>query len=257
MVKRDAAPARRKDGGLGGDVVPGRQAVRELLRTGRRRVRQVRIANGTEDSELVDEIVSLARDRGVPIRTGDRASVEREAGVEVAQGVVAIADSVSVVEIEELLSEETPFLLALDGVTDPQNLGAILRTASCAGVTGVLLPGHRSARLSPAAVKASAGGIEHLRFALVSGIPAAMRDLKRNDVWTVGLDMTGDQSIFDVAVLDQSVALVLGSEGEGISDLARKRCDVVARVPQVAGVESLNVAAAGAVAMFEVVRRRM
>ncbi len=147
-------------------------------------------------------------------------------------------------------------LLVVDGVTDPGNLGAILRTAECAGVTGVVLPRHRAARITPTVAKRAAGAIEHLRFAPVSGIPTALATLAELGVWSVGLDVTADQTIWDLPIADAPLALVLGAEGRGLSRLVRLRCDVTARIPVSGRLDALNVSAATAVALFEVLRRR-
>ena len=149
-----------------------------------------------------------------------------------------------------------PFLLALDGITDPGNFGAILRTAECAGVTGVVLPRHRSARITPTVAKAAAGAVEHLRFAVVPGMPSALRTLSSRDVWTVGLDAAGPRPLHELELSGEGVALVLGSEGRGLSRLVAQRCDVLASIPLRGTLGSLNVAAAAAVACFEISRRR-
>ena len=147
-------------------------------------------------------------------------------------------------------------LLVVDGVTDPGNLGAILRTAECAGVTGVVLPRHRAARITATVAKRAAGAIEHLRFAPVSGIPTALATLADLGVWSVGLDVTADQTIWDLPIADAPLALVLGAEGRGLSRLVRQRCDVTTRIPVSGRLDALNVSAATAVALFEVLRRR-
>ncbi len=148
------------------------------------------------------------------------------------------------------------FLVLVDGVTDPQNLGAILRSAECAGATGVVIPRHRSAHVTPAVTKAAAGAIEHLPMALVAGIPSALQDLGRLGVTTIGLDERGGTDFFDVEIGDRPVALVLGAEGAGLGPLARRRCEVLAKIPLSGEIPSLNVSAAAAVACFEVARQR-
>ena len=163
---------------------------------------------------------------------------------------------------QEPLEAATPgaapptLLLVVDGVNDPGNLGAILRTAECAGVTGVVLPRHRAARITPTVAKRAAGAIEHLRFAPVSGIPTALATLADLGVWSVGLDVTADQTIWELPIADAPLALVLGAEGRGLSRLVRRRCDVTARIPVTGRLDALNVSAATAVALFEVMRRR-
>jgi 23S rRNA (guanosine2251-2'-O)-methyltransferase len=145
----------------------------------------------------------------------------------------------------------------LDGVTDPQNLGALLRTADSAGATGLIVAKHRAAHVTPTVAKAAAGAIEYVPMAVVPGIPAALQALGAAGVWTVGLDGDATQSVFGLELATEPVALVLGAEGTGLSRLVRERCDVLASIPQRGALGSLNVAAAGAVACFEVARRRL
>jgi 23S rRNA (guanosine2251-2'-O)-methyltransferase len=237
---------------LGGAVVPGRRAVVELLRARRRRVRWVSLARGS----AADEVATLATSAGVEIRWRDPDQVRDEAGVEAAQGVVAHADALVPVPLAGLLDARDAFLVALDGVTDPQNLGAVLRSATAAGARGAVLPRRRAALLTPAAMKAAAGAAEHLPVALVGGIAGALEQAERADAWTVGLDARGETTVYDLAVADRSLMLVLGAEGSGLARLVRQRCDVVASVPMPGPTESLNVAAAAAVACFEVARQR-
>jgi 23S rRNA (guanosine2251-2'-O)-methyltransferase len=148
------------------------------------------------------------------------------------------------------------FLVVVDGVTDPQNLGALLRSAECAGVTGVVLPRHRSAHVTPTVAKVAAGAVEHVKIAVVPGVPGALQELERLGVWTVGLDERGPEPLFGLQLGDRPVALVIGAEGKGLAPLSRQRCDVLARIPLHGSIDSLNVSAAGAVAMFEVTRQR-
>lgn len=243
-------------GALGGDVVPGRRAVRELLVAGTRHVRTLFVAREREQSDLVDEIVDLAGHAGVSVRFVDRTRVARESRVESHQGVVALAAPVVPHSLDDLCRTPDPFLILLDGVTDPRNLGAILRTAEVAGATGAVLPRHRSALLTPAAVKTAAGAVEHLPMAIVAGIPGALEQAARGGVWSVGLAGDGPTSIHELPVADAPVALVLGAEGRGLSRLTRDRCDLLAHVPMHGRLDSLNVAAAAAVACFELARRR-
>jgi 23S rRNA (guanosine2251-2'-O)-methyltransferase len=149
-----------------------------------------------------------------------------------------------------------PFLLGVDGVTDPQNLGALLRSAEGAGVTGVVLPRHRAVHVTPAVTKAAAGAVEHLAIAVVAGVPAALARARDLGVWVVGLDEDGRESLFDLELATEPVLLVVGAEGPGLSRLVRRRCDVLVRIPLRGRLPSLNVATAGALALFEVSRRR-
>ena len=253
-----AKPARSRPPreSLGAEQVEGRRAVRELLEAGRRRVRTVTIADAREPSPALDELANLAAARGVRVRYVDPERLMADARTEVPQGVIAHAEPLAPASVDDLLADPTAFLVALDGVTDPQNLGAVLRTAESAGATGAVLPRHRGALLTPAAVKAAAGAVEHLAIALVSGVPHLLERASRASVWSVGLDADGDVSVFELEVADRPVVLVLGAEGRGLSRLTRKRCDLVVSIPMHGHLGSLNVAAAAAVACFEVVRRR-
>ena len=152
--------------------------------------------------------------------------------------------------------EEGAFTLACDGITDPGNLGAILRTAECAGVTGVVLPRHRAAHITPTVAKTAAGAVEHLRMVVVGGLPATMKTLSQRGIWTVGLDAGGERSIFDLPVADEPVALVVGAEGSGLSRLVRERCDTIASIPMAGVLDSLNVSNAAAISVYEITRRR-
>lgn len=240
---------------LGGTVVPGPRAVVELLRAGRRRVRSLSMARTKPDATL-EEIASRAAAASVRVRHVEPDQVTEEAGIDSAQGVVAHADPLLPVPMSTLLDDPAAFLVALDGVTDPRNLGAVLRSAVASGATGAVVPRRRSALLTPAAMKAAAGAAEHLPMTLTGGIASVLEQAGRVGVWTVGLDADGDTPIYDVAVADRPLVLVLGAEGRGLARLVRERCDVVARVPMVGPIDSLNVAAAAAVACFEVARHR-
>jgi 23S rRNA (guanosine2251-2'-O)-methyltransferase len=240
---------------LGGEQVEGRQAVRALLRAGRRRVKELWIAQGIDESAIVAEIEDLAREARVPTKSVPRGRLDAAARTDAPQGVLAHAAPLPEANFDAL-TKGTPFLVVLDGVTDPGNLGAILRSAEVAGATGAVLPRHRAVHVTPTVAKAAAGAIEYLPIAVVPGLPAALADLVDKRVWTVGLDAEGDQSVDDLTVADDSVALVLGAEGRGLSRLVRQRCDVLASIQQHGRTESLSVASAAAVACFAVARRR-
>lgn len=248
--------------GLGGEQVEGRQAVRELLLGARRRVHQVLVAE--IDEGALAELAELARQRGVPVHAVGRGRIDALAATDAPQGVVATADPVVAVDLADLLppshagpAAAAPMLVVLDEVTDPHNLGAVMRSALSAGATGMVLGRHRSAHLSPSALKAAAGAAEHLPVALVTGIPAALRTLTASGVWTVGLDAGAQASLWELPIATEAVALVLGAEGKGLSRLARERCELVVRVPMLGPLASLNVSATAALACFEVARRRV
>jgi 23S rRNA (guanosine2251-2'-O)-methyltransferase len=239
-----------------GQQVEGRRAVRELLVAKRRRVHDLWLAADAATSELLDEITALAEDQHVRIRRVPGDQVDRKARTEAPQGVVAFASPLAPASFDTLLADPDAFLVALDGVTDPQNLGAVLRSAETMGATGAVLPTHRAVGLSPAVTKSAAGALEYLPIAFVSGVPSALERATRAGVWSVGLDGRGTTSVHDLAVADQPLVLVLGAEGRGLSRLARTRCDVLASIPMHGHIESLNVGAAAAIACAEIARRR-
>ncbi|MFM7616627.1 MAG: 23S rRNA (guanosine(2251)-2'-O)-methyltransferase RlmB [Actinomycetes bacterium] len=242
--------------GLGGDQVEGVNAVRELLRAHRRPIREVLIATGRDEREGIEEIIDLAYEGGVRVREVAPAQLAALAKSEAPQGVLARAAAIEAVDPDTLLADPRAFIVALDGVTDPGNLGAVMRTAELAGATGIVIPKHRSARLSPAALKAAAGAAEWLPVAQAAGMPAFLDRARRAGVWSVGLDADGDTEIHDLPVADAPVVLVLGAEGRGLARLTRDRCELVARIDLVGHLDSLNVSAAAAVACFAVARRR-
>ncbi len=236
--------------------------MRELLLVGRRRCRDVWLVDDADPAPIVGDILELAAEARVTVRRVSRGQLDAEARSEAPQGVLAHADPLPEAELDRLCTTAgaggtNPFLVCVDGITDPQNLGALLRTAECAGATGVVLPRHRSAHVTPTVAKAAAGAVEHLAMAVVSGLPAALARASDQGVWVVGLDADGDTSLFDLGLATEPVALVLGAEGKGLGRLSRARCDVVASIPLRGALPSLNVAAAGALACFEVARRRL
>jgi 23S rRNA (guanosine2251-2'-O)-methyltransferase len=245
----------RAGSGLGGEQVEGRNAVRELLRAGKRPVRDLWIVP-SRDAPVVDEIVTLATQAGVPTHRISGDELDERARTDAPQGVIAAAAPLQAQDLDDLLGRPDAFLVALDGVTDPRNLGAVLRVAETAGVTGVVLPRHRSAHLTPATMKAAAGAAEHLPLATASGIPAVLDRASRRGVWSVGLDADGSADVFALDVADRPLVVVLGAEGRGLARLTRERCDLVASIPMRGAIESLNVAAAAAVACHAIARQR-
>jgi 23S rRNA (guanosine2251-2'-O)-methyltransferase len=244
------------------EILYGVHPVEEALRAGRRRFDHVMVARERHDARL-EKLVSECREAGVRVRQESREQLTQLAGTAAHQGVVAVVRPQEFLAIEDLL-EAPPhadgqsvarLVLALDGVEDPQNLGALLRVADGAGVDGIVLTERRSAPLSPVAVKASAGAAEHLRIARVVNLVRALEDLKENNLWIIGLDERGT-SDYDQFDFTGDCVLVLGREGAGLHDLVRKTCDHLLRIPMAGGVSSLNVSAAGAVVLYEAFRQR-
>lgn len=233
----------------------GIHAVEEALVAGRALDRIV-IARGRHGNR-VEEIVRLARTRGVPVRFEERPQLDRLAGTREHQGVVALAASKSALALEDLLQDKSKagLVVLLDGVEDPQNLGAIVRTSLAAGASGVVIPERRAAGLNETVSRASAGALEHLPVARVKNLARAMEQLKEAGYWLVGLDERAEKN-YTAADFTGSVGIVLGSEGEGLHELTRKRCDFLVSIPTIGPVRSLNVSVAAGVVLFEAVRQR-
>jgi 23S rRNA (guanosine2251-2'-O)-methyltransferase len=219
------------------------------------------VAEGADADGRVAEIVAVAERRGVPVRSVARGRIDAVAGTEAPQGVVAWAEPVRSAGVDDLARRPgpgggPPLVVVLDGVTDPHNVGAIMRSALAAGASGLVIGRHRAARLTPAAVKAAAGAVEHLPVAVAVGIPAALREVAAAGVWTVGLDAAAATRLWDLRVATEAVALVLGAEGRGLSRLTRDVCELTVSIPLAGPLDSLNVSAAAALACFEVARAR-
>jgi 23S rRNA (guanosine2251-2'-O)-methyltransferase len=242
------------------EVLYGLHPVEEALKAGRRRFDHVLVARERHDERL-ERLVAVCRQAGVRVRQEAREQLTILAQTPGHQGVVAMVRPQESLSIEDLFEPAPAFpgaarlLLALDGVEDPQNLGALLRVADGAGVDGIVLTERRSAPLSPVAVKASAGAAEHLRIARVVNLVRALEELKEHNLWIIGLDERGT-SDYDQFDLTGDCVLVMGREGAGLHDLVRRTCDHLLRIPMAGGVSSLNVSAAGAVVLYEAFRQR-
>lgn len=237
------------------EALLGPRAVGEALRAGRRRVDRILVARG--GTEPLDEILALAQRAGVRVEWVGREALDRRAGGLPHQGVVAEGDGYPYVEVEALLEVPGPdaLLVVLDGIQDPQNLGAILRTAEAAAAAGALLPRDRAVPVTPAAVRASAGAAEHLRVARAANLAAFLTRAKAGGFWVLGADAGGGTELYQ-ADLTGRVALVFGSEGRGLRALTKRHCDRLVHIPLRGRVASLNVSAAAAICLFEAVRQR-
>lgn len=243
------------------DKLTGIHAVREALEAGRA-VDRIVIARGRQDTRA-EEIVKLARERNIPVRFEERAQLDRLAGSKDHQGVIAIAAARAAGTLEEILATANKdkdhggkgLIVLLDGVEDPHNLGAIVRTALAAGAHGVLIPERRAAGLTDAVARASAGALAHLPVAKVTNLAQTMEELKEAGYWLVGLDEHAEKNYTEVDYRSP-VGIVLGGEGKGLHDLTRKRCDFVVKLPTTGPVRSLNVSVAAGVVLFEALRQR-
>src|SRR3954468_13378974 len=238
-------------------VIFGINAVVEALKAGKRSLEYVALMAGRRDAraQLINE---AARDAGVPVRQVSRDQLARLAGTQTHQGVVAVTSEKHYSDLEDVLSAKRGdhhFLVVLDGVEDPHNLGAIIRTADGAGADGVVIPERRAVGVTGTVLKASAGAAEHLPIARVTNINRTLETLKERNIWTIGLDERAKQS-YDEIDYNMDCALVLGAEGSGLHEQVRKKCDFLISVPMQGHVASLNVSVAGAVVMYEVLRQR-
>lgn len=248
---------------IGGDLVVGKRAVYELLITKHRQVSEILVA-ATNKDPVTKDVLKLAESVNVRWNPVSQYYLDDICEMTSHQSIVAKCRPLEVYSVDDLVeiaqqkvesAIKVPLLVALDEIVDVQNIGAILRNASCFGAVGIILPVHRSVKITPAVTKIAAGAIEHLRFSLVGGIPNIIQSLKDMDVSVVGLDGSADKSVGDLKVENRPLCLVVGSEENGISQLARKRCDVLVNIPQLNNPSSLNAASASAIGLYEISKK--
>jgi len=237
----------------------GRHAVLEALRAGRI-IEEISIARGVHTRGALEELLTLAKSANVPVRGVARDELDRRARNH--QGVVARIGEYTYADIEQVLAVapsrgEPAFLLILDSVQDPQNLGTLLRTAEAVGIHGVIIAERRAVGVTPAVVKASAGAVQHLKVARVTNLARTIEDLKRANVWIVGVENVSAAQAFSEMDFKMPLALVLGSEGAGLGRLVREKCDFLIRLPMWGKVSSLNVAVAGSIVLYAAKGQRM
>ncbi len=251
------ADARRRNGDfLMSDKIMGRNPVMEALRA-ERDIDKLVVGKGAEGS--IKKILGMAKDRGIPIHYAEKSSLDRMADGGAHQGVIAYVSAYAYCDVEDILENakkrgEDPFIIILDNLEDPHNLGAIMRTAETAGVHGIIIPKRRSVGLTETVVKASAGAVEYVPCARVSNIAQTIDKLKEKGVWIYACDMDG-QTYWD-SDLKGAIAIVVGSEGFGISKLVRSKCDFVLSIPMKGKITSLNASNAAAILMYEAVKQR-
>ena len=239
------------------DVISGRNPVSEAIRSGRA-IDKILVARGEKNGAVVG-ILAKARQNQIPIKEVDRTKLDYLSGSSVHQGIVAFAAAKEYSTVEEILEYaqdrgEPPFILVLDEIEDPHNFGAIIRTAECAGVHGIIIPKRRSVGLSYTAGKASAGAIEYMRVARVTNIANLIDKLKEHGVWVYGADMNGTD--YTRCDFSGSCAIVIGNEGKGISRLVREKCDVIVSLPMKGKINSLNASVAAGILMYNAMKNR-
>lgn len=241
------------------DVLVGRNAVTEALKSGRG-INKLWIASGDREGSVA-EIAALAKERGIVVQYVERAKIEALAGGHRHQGVLAYVAPVPYAELEDILKAaeakgEAPFLVLLDELEDPHNLGALLRTADATGVHGILIPKRRSVSLNATVAKTSAGAVEYVPVARIGNIAQTLKKLKEKGFWVAGADMDGEKAYYE-ADLTGPLVLVVGSEGKGMSRLTKEACDFIVRMPMVGRINSLNASVAGSILMYESMRQRL
>ena len=253
MKERRPAPGPEADG-----IIEGRNAVIEALRAGTP-VDKIFIARGETDAAL-GHIAAAARDRGVVVVECDRRKLDFMSRTHSHQGVIAQAAVREYASVDDILAAarekgEPPLVVVCDELSDPHNLGAVIRTAECAGAHGVIIPKRRSAGLTAVVAKTSAGAVSHLPVARVPNLTACLKELKEEGLWVFGADAAGDRTLYE-ADLKGPAAIVIGSEGDGMSRLVAQTCDVLVRIPMKGKLNSLNASAAAAILLYEAVRQR-
>lgn len=241
------------------DIVIGRNAVRELIKSDRT-IESLYISKGKMEGSI-NEIIKLAKDKGIVIKEVDKKKLDSLSSNNVHQGVVAVVTPYKYADVEDILSyakekNESPFIIILDELEDPHNLGSIIRTAELCGVHGIIIPKRRNVGVTSTVYKSSVGAIEHVKVAKVTNINSVIDKLKDEGVWVYGADIMGDEYSFDTN-FDGSVALVIGSEGKGISRLTLKKCDKLVKIPMVGKINSLNASVAAGILMYEVLKSRI
>ena len=244
-----------------GELLFGRQPVREMLRGGRRIVKLMVIGDNVKDSDEINEIKTTCEERGIKIEYHKKSTLDSWLNSANHQGVVAACEEYPYVEIDEILAameakEGNALMVILDHVVDPQNLGSLMRTCEAAGVVGVVIPCDRAVGVTPAAVRASAGAAEHLLISRVPNLVSVIERLKTMNVWTTGLEAIPESKPYTEIDFKGKVCIVIGSEGHGLSTPVRKQCDNLVRLPMFGKVSSLNAGVAGAIALYEVLRQQ-
>ncbi|EJO5349207.1 23S rRNA (guanosine(2251)-2'-O)-methyltransferase RlmB [Clostridium botulinum] len=241
------------------DVIEGRNAVIEALKSNKT-IEKIMVAKGDLEGSI-KVIISLAKKKGIVINEVDRKKLDTISQTRAHQGVIAFTTPYKYYELEDILEyakekREDPFIIILDEIEDPHNFGSILRTAEVCGAHGVVIPKRRSVGVTPTVYKTSAGAAEHMKISKVTNVNNVIDELKENGIWIYGADMCGNDYCFD-ANLSGPIALVIGSEGRGISKLTKNKCDVLVKIPMLGKITSLNASVAGGMLMYEILKQRM
>ncbi|BFH16994.1 23S rRNA (guanosine(2251)-2'-O)-methyltransferase RlmB [Paenibacillus melissococcoides] len=241
------------------EYIAGKHSVTEALRSGRT-IHKIWIADNAQ-KHLTQPIIAEAKKAGVIVQTADKRKLDQMAEGVQHQGVVAQVAAYGYAEVDDILARaeakgETPFLLILDEIEDPHNLGSILRTADCTGAHGVIIPKRRSVGLTATVSKTSAGAVEYVPVARVTNLAQTMEQLKERGIWLVGTDVSATQDLYETDLFTMPLALVIGNESKGMGRLVKQTCDALLKLPMAGQINSLNASVAAGIFMYEVVRRR-
>lgn len=241
------------------DKIEGRNPVIELL-SGGRDIDKILVQKG-EKNGSIKKIISLAKKNGIVIQEVLRNKLDDVSETGAHQGVIAYAAVLEYASIDDIFEYavkkgEDPFIIILDGINDPHNMGSIIRTANAAGVHGVIIPKRRSVGINATVAKTSAGAVEHMLVARVTNISRTIKELQEKGIWIIGMDVSGDKNIFE-ADLKGPVGLVIGSEGQGMNRLVKESCDFLYKIPMLGQIQSLNASVAAGVVMYEIVKQRI
>jgi 23S rRNA (guanosine2251-2'-O)-methyltransferase len=240
------------------DIIEGRNAVIEALKSDRT-IEQIYVAEG-DTKGSINVVLGLAKEKRIVVKEVDRRKLDQMSETGAHQGVIAMVTPYNYFDVNDILNEaetrgEKPFIIILDEIEDPHNFGAIIRSAEVCGAHGIIIPKRRNVGVTPTVYKSSAGAVEHMKIAKVSNINGVIDVLKEKGIWIYGADMTGESYCFD-ADLSGAVALVIGSEGKGISKLTKEKCDLLVKIPMVGKINSLNASVAGGIMMYEILKQK-
>lgn len=241
------------------EVLAGVNSIMEALK-GRRRIEKIYLQEGGRQGKRIEDLLRFAQKKGIYVQYVAKQKLDQMYPLSNHQGVIAKVESYEYAEIGEVLEiaalrGQSPLLLILDGIEDPQNLGSIIRTAECAGVHGIVIPRHQSVEINATVAKASVGAVEHMPIIKETNLVNLIKELKEKGFWVIGADMNGVQDYFAVSIPSPTV-LVIGGEGQGMRRLVKENCDILVKIPMQGRINSLNAAVASALVIYEVIRQR-
>ncbi|WP_368489110.1 23S rRNA (guanosine(2251)-2'-O)-methyltransferase RlmB [Clostridium sp. BJN0013] len=242
------------------DLIEGRNAVIEALKSNNVTIEQILISDGNM-SGSINTIFAIAKEKHVVVKKVDKRKLDKISQTGVHQGIIAHVTPYKYCELEDILDyalkrREAPFIIILDEIEDPHNFGAIIRTAEVCGAHGIIIPKRKNVGITPTVYKSSAGAVDYMRICKVTNLNTVIEKLKKQNIWVYGADMTGESYCFDVD-FNSSIALIIGSEGRGISKLTKQKCDKLVKIPMIGNISSLNVSVASGILMYEILKQKI